>query len=201
MARRAVSVVSLASLSVPSAPTDAELVQRALEGDRWAEESLYKRHVHRVTGVVAKLLRHGPDVEDVVQDAFIEALEQLPQVRDPARVGRWIVGIAVHKAHRRFRKRKLLRALGLDRSIDEERLSCMLARDAGHDIHVEVARIDAALDHMGADDRESFVLRHLEGYRLEEVAELSRCSLATVKRRLARAESVIARITQEACGD
>lgn len=196
-ARTGVSAASAAVLPLAAAPSDAELVARALGGDRWAEEALYKRHVHRVTGVAAKLLRNGPDVEDVVQDTFVEALEQLDKVRDPERIGRWLVGIAVHKAHRRFRRRKLMRALGLDRTIDDERLTTQIGREAGHDVYVEVSRIDAALDAMSADDRAVFVLRHLEGYVLEEVATIARCSLATVKRRLARAEAIVARVTAE----
>lgn len=185
-------------MTTKPAPTDGELVARALDGDRWAEEALYKRHVHRVTGVVSKMLRHGPDVEDVVQDTFVEALEQLDRVRDPERVGRWLVGIAVHKTHRRFRRRKLLRAFGLDRSFDDERLGMTLAGDATQEISVELSRIDAALDAMDANERTAFVLRHLEGYLLEEVAAIARCSLATVKRRIARADAIVAKVSGRA---
>lgn len=195
--RGLVAARALAAVPLAVGPTDEELVARARQKDSWALEALYRRHVHRVTGVVAKLLRHGADIEDVVQDTFVDAFEELAALRAPEHVGRWIVGIAVHKAHRRFRKRKLLRTLGLDRSIDDERLVNQLARDAGQDVRVEVAAIDAALDTMAADERLCFVLRHLEGYSLEEAATLAGVSLATVKRKLAKAESAVARVREE----
>lgn len=188
---------ALAPLPLVAAPSDEELVARALADDAWACEALYRRHVHRVTGVVAKLLRHGADIEDVVQDTFVAAFEELADLREPERVGRWIVGIGVHKAHRRFRRRKLARALGLDRSIDDERLVAQLASDAAHDARVEIARIDEALDGMPDVERLCFVLRRLEGYPLEEVASLTGISLATVKRKLLNAERVVARIRAE----
>lgn len=188
---------ALAPIPLVATPQDEELVARALADDAWAFEALYRRHVHRVTGVVAKLLRHGPDIEDVVQDAFVTAFEELADLREPERVGRWFVGIAVHKAHRRFRRRKLMRTLGLDRSIDDERLVSQLARDASHDARIEIARIDQALDAMPAVERTCFVLRHLEAYSLEEVATIAGVSLATVKRKIGSAERAVARIRAE----
>lgn len=189
---------ALISLPIGAVPADAELVARARDaGEAWALEALYRRHVHRVTGVVAKLLRNGPDIEDIVQDTFVDAFDQLASLRAPEHVGRWIVGIAVHKAHRRFRKRRLLRALGLDRSIDDERLVSQLTVDAGHDVRIEVAAIDSALDAMPSDERLCFVLRHLEGYSLEEAAALAGVSLATVKRKLAKAERIVAEVRRE----
>lgn len=173
------------------APGDAELVARALEGDRWAEEALYRRHVHRVTTLVARLLRHGPDVEDVVQDAFIEAYRDLAQLRDPARVGAWIARIAVHRCHKRFRRRKLRRLLGLERGAHDEPLALQARVDAGQDARAELALLDRALDALPVAERTCWVLRHLEGYRLAEVAELAGCSLATAKRRLRRAQDAV----------
>ena len=93
--------------------TDAELVGRAQKGDRWAEEMLYRRHAGFVTGLCTRLLRHALDAEDTVQDAFVDVLEQLERLRDPAMFRRWLTGIAVHKAHRRLRRRRLLGWLGL----------------------------------------------------------------------------------------
>lgn len=170
---------------------------RALEGDRWAGEALYRRHVGRVTRVVARLLRHAADIEDTVQDTFVEGLDQLGKLREPEKVGRWLVGIGVHKAHRRLRRRRLLRVLGLDRTIEDERLASQLVAESSVEQRVEVMRIDAALDAMDPDERCCFVLRHLEGYSLEEVASLAGCSLATAKRRLTAAREALARVTTE----
>ncbi len=182
------------------APDDVELVERARGGDRWASEALYRRHVGRVTRVAARLLRHGADVEDTVQEVFVESLERLASLREPEKVGRWLVGIAVHKAHRRLRRRRLLRALGLDRSIEDERLTMQIQGVPSPELRLTVARIDAALDAMEPSERCCFVLRHLEGYALEEVAALAGVSLATAKRRIAAANARVREIAGEEVG-
>ena len=88
-------------------PSDAELVARILEGDRWAEEALYRRHAACLGNLAARLLRDRDAALDVVQDTFVEAFEGLERLRDPARVGGWLRQIAVHQVHRRLRRQKL----------------------------------------------------------------------------------------------
>lgn len=177
--------------ALPTAASDAELVARALGGDRWAEEAIYRRHVHKVTTVAARLLRHGPDIEDAVQDAFIEALRDLTKLREPERLGGWLVQIVVHRVHKTFRRRKLLRLIGLERGRDDEPLALQARVDAGQEARVELALLDEALDALSFEERAAWVLVVLEGHSLVEATGLLGCSLATVKRRIARAEHVV----------
>ena len=89
--------------------TDAELVLRARRGDRWAEEALYRRHVHAVTRVTMRLLSRSTEAEDVVQDAFVIAFADLNKLRDEAVFGGWLLRIAVRQVHRRYRRRRKYR--------------------------------------------------------------------------------------------
>lgn len=171
--------------------SDTSLVERALAGEPWARAALYQRHVHRVTTVVARLLRNGPDVEDVVQDTFIQALGELDKLREPKKVESWLVGIAVHRVHRRFRRRALRRLLGLERTIEDERLESQARVEASQEARAELALLDLALDEVAPADRICWVLRHVEGYALAEVANLAGCSVATAKRRIARAVAIV----------
>ena len=181
----------IARLPRPSTQ-DAVLVARALGGDRWAEEAIYRRHVHRVSAVAARLLRRGADVDDVVQDTFVEGLRALAKLRDPERLGPWLVRIAVHRVHKIFRRRRLLRWIGLERlEAPDETLVSQARTEAGHEARAELDWHDRALDALDWDTREAWVLVVLEGYALGEAAELAGCSLATLKRRVARAESAI----------
>ena len=170
---------------------DASLVTRIRKGDRQAMEALYQRYVHRITGIAAKLLRNSADIEDVVQDTFIQGFRDIESLKDPYRVERWLARIAVHRAHRRFRRRKLKRSLGLDRSFDDERMFVQAEFAASQEARAEIALLDEVFDTMGMADRTCFVLRYLEGYLLEEVATITGCSLATAKRRIARAKSLV----------
>jgi RNA polymerase sigma-70 factor (ECF subfamily) len=189
------STASIAHLAiVPDEDiSDADLVEAAISGKRWAEELIYRRHVLAVSQTVATLLGRMSDCEDVVQDTFLEALGALRSLREPSALRGWLLRIAVHKCHRRFRKRKLLRALGLDRGADD----ATLARLASHALSVEhkaeLTRLDRALSGLAERERSAWILRHVHGHELTEVAELSGVSLATTKRLLVRAQERVSR--------
>jgi RNA polymerase sigma-70 factor (ECF subfamily) len=189
-APEALNVITAEQLS------DADLVQRAVAGDHWAEEALYRRHATLLLGVCTRLLRDGADAEDVVQDAFVDALEQLATLRAPAEFRRWLTGIAVHKVHRHFRRRKLLSALGLWNARREESFESCLVPGVSAEHYAEVMCLDYALGQLPDNQRIAWQLRYVEGCRLEEVAGHCRCSLATVKRRIAEADAFVRRTVE-----
>lgn len=172
---------------------DAELVRRALSGDRWAEEMLYRRHAGGLLGMCTRLLRNGVDAEDVVQDAFVDAFEQLDKLREPAQFRSWLVSVAVHKVHRRLRRRRLLRALGFWDERREESLENCLANGVSAERYADIVCLDSALRKLTNARRVAWQLRHIEGFRLEEVAQHCGCSLATIKRHIADADAVVRR--------
>jgi RNA polymerase sigma-70 factor (ECF subfamily) len=83
-----------------------ELVAQTLAGDREAFGRLYDRHAGMVRAVVAGVSGDWSAVEDMTQESFLRAYRKLATLRDPARVGPWVVGIARHVARER---RRLLR--------------------------------------------------------------------------------------------
>jgi RNA polymerase sigma-70 factor (ECF subfamily) len=171
---------------------DAELVRRARGGDRWAEEALYRRHVRAVTNAVTRLLGRTADADDVVQDTFLRALERLEDLRDGAAFRSWVQRIAVTLCHRRFRKRKLLRAFGLDRGDDDATLEAQATEGARPDLVALLRQIDRELDRLSVASRSAWILHRVEGWTLEETADALEVSLATAKRRLAEADARIA---------
>jgi RNA polymerase sigma-70 factor (ECF subfamily) len=175
---------------------DSVLVERSLTGDSWAEEMLYRRHAAMLLGLCTRLLRDGADAEDVVQDAFLDALEELATLRDPAQFRGWLTGIAVHKVHRRLRRRKLLRALGLWEPRNAESLESCLAPGVSAEHYADIVCLDMALRKLADALRISWELRYIEGFRLEEVAKHCGCSLATVKRRIAEADALVRRYVE-----
>jgi RNA polymerase sigma-70 factor, ECF subfamily len=172
--------------------TDGELVRRARGGDKWAEEALYDRHVRPVTRLSLRLLGRSAEAEDVVQDAFIIALSSLDKLKDEEAFGGWLRTIAVHQVRRRFRKRALLRTLGLDRGTDDITLAEQADQAASPEVRATLAEIDAVLERLPAKVRVAWVLRCVEGHELTEAATLCGCSLATVKRLIGRAQQTIA---------
>lgn len=187
-----VRVVPVTELPASSFQDDAELVRRAQNGDKWAEEALYRRHVRAVTNAVTRLLGRTGDADDVIQDTFLRALERIDDLRDGVAFRAWIQRIAVTLCHRRFRRRKLLRAFGLDRGDDDATLAAHALEGSRPDLAAELREIDRALEGLSVASRSAWILHRVEGWTLEETADALSVSLATAKRRLSEADVRIA---------
>jgi RNA polymerase sigma-70 factor (ECF subfamily) len=183
---------------------DGELVRRAVGGDRWAEEALYRKHVRRVSDVATRVLGRSAEAEDVVQETFLQVLRRLPSLREPDLFPRWLMRIAMNMVRGKLRKRRLLRSLGLDHSMDDSTLERMASVTTPPDVRAELAEVDAALRDVSANERVAWMLHVVEGWSLPDVAEACDCSLATAKRRIRAARLRIERdgeVTPDAEGE
>ena len=180
-------------LRMPDAASDVELVGRAAKGDRWSREVLYRRHAGYLLGLSARLLANRGDAEEIVQDTFLAAYERLDTLRDPGALRVWLGQIAVNRIRHRLRRVRLMRLLGLDRGADDATLESLAAPDSHPELRGELALLDRALGRLPADRRIAWMLRNVDGMELTEVAAVCRCSLATIKRRLAEADALVRR--------
>lgn len=140
-----------------------------------------------MNGLAFRLIGRDSDVDDLVQDTFIEAFTHLGRLRDPHAFGGWLRSIMVHRIGKMLRRRRLLQRLGLGRGALDFDPEVIVSRSAPTDVIAELRALYARIQGMPADLRIALVLRKIEGHSLEEVAELTGASLATVKRRLVRA--------------
>jgi RNA polymerase sigma-70 factor (ECF subfamily) len=173
--------------------SDADLVGRAANGDRHAREGLYRRHAASLLAMSSRLLRNKAEGEEVVQDSFITAFEQLATLREPAAFRSWIGQIAISLVRRRIRRSRVLRFVGFEQSTEDASLSALAMPGMSVDRRAELALIDRILGTLRSDLRIAWTLRHVEGLELSEVASLCGCSLATVKRRIAEADAALKR--------
>jgi len=174
--------------------SDAELVARARARDAWAEEMIYRRHAPQVASVARRLLRDPVEAADVTQETFLIAFQKLGALAEPAALRGWLARIAVSRVHRRWRWRKVRFWAA---AVDDESLADVADAGVAPDRKVELALIDEALQAIPVKLRVPWVLRHVIGYSLDEVATACDCSLASVKRYLGRAEAAVAAHTQE----
>jgi RNA polymerase sigma-70 factor (ECF subfamily) len=177
----------LAPTPLASSPSDEELAERLVRGDAWAREALYRKYVQAVWGLALRLTGNRADAEDVVQDTFAEALRDIRQLNDRSAVRAWLMGVAVHQVHRRFRRRRLLRTLGIE-TREIASLEHLASRQVSAEVVIELKLLGQVLVALPARERIAWMLRFVEGCSLPEVAQYCSCSLATAKRRIAAAQ-------------
>jgi RNA polymerase sigma-70 factor (ECF subfamily) len=176
-------------------PSDAALVLAARAGEEWACEALFLRYLPMVNGLAYRTMGRDEDVDDVVQDAFIQALDGLNRLRDPQTFSAWLAAIVVRTAAKTLRRRSLLRRLGLRQNDPPIDADTLVSPSAPPDIATELRAIYALLDALPVEERVALVLRRVEGLELEEIASAMGLSLATVKRRLVSADAALKKAT------
>jgi RNA polymerase sigma-70 factor (ECF subfamily) len=151
-------------------------------------DDVYREHARYVGTLAFRILGTDSDVDDVVHDVFVAAVRGLEALRDPGALRGWLGAITVRLARRRLHARRFFSLFGLEPESDYGELA---APGAGPESRAAVAGLYRLLDTLPAAQRLAWVLRHVEGESLEEVARLCDCSLATAKRRIAAAQSAV----------
>ena len=151
-------------------------------------EALYARYAPYVAAIAMRILGRESEVEDLVQDVFATAVRGLRRRRNHAEIKRWLATVTVRRSIRRLRLLALWSWIDLDEEPHWERIA---DPDVSPDERRLVAHVYRALERLSIRDRVAWVLRHVEGESLQQVADLCGCSLATVKRRIARAQTRI----------
>jgi RNA polymerase sigma-70 factor (ECF subfamily) len=151
-------------------------------------DSVFRRFSPYVASIGLRLLGRDDELDDLVQDVFLEAHRGLGRVREPAAIKAWLARICVRRAVRRLRRRRLRAFLSLDTlSHDRE----LVAPGVSPEARAEVSRLYAKLERLPALSRVVWVLRYLEGDSLDEIATLCACSKSTVQRRLRDADAAL----------
>jgi len=172
-------------LPVPNAPSDADLISRAAEGDRFGVELIFRRHAGYLLGITTRLLADRAAAEAVVEGTFLAGLRQLPALREAASVRSWLARIAIQLARRRLRWAWWLRWLRPRDRGGDATLSGFAALDLRPDDRVALALVDQVLQRARPEKRVAWMLFRVEGFALDEVAAACNCSPATAWRRIA----------------
>jgi RNA polymerase sigma-70 factor, ECF subfamily len=176
----------------------ASLVRRAKAGDLAAFEELVTSHERQVFTLASRIVQDVHDAEDVTQQAFLSALENLRNFREESSFTTWLYRIATHAALKVIRKRKGLPTVAFEENPEaaEDHASVprpvFIAdwRESPEQIvqRNETRRLlDEALGRLDEKHRLVFLLRDVEGLSVRETAEELGLSEANVKVRLLRA--------------
>lgn len=148
----------------------------------------YRRYAPYVAAIGARILGGGDQVDDLVQDVFVEATRSISGLSSPEAIKGWLARIAVRTAVRRLRRVRMQRAvhLPLDEALEHVTLA---SSEATPEQGAMIARVSRALEQLDEHERAAWVTRYVQEETLEQAAELCACSLSTYQRRLRRASA------------
>jgi RNA polymerase sigma-70 factor (ECF subfamily) len=171
--------------SLPFEGDERALVAAMASGRLDAAAAFYDRYVQAIHALVFRLMGPDGEIDDVVHDVFVRALESLPRLRDPAALRSWLFGIAVRAVAIRFQKRTRQRWLRFMAPEELPQIATFPTTDLGEALN----DVYSILKGMDPDERIALVLHRVEGLSLEDAARTMGTSLATFRRRLARGET------------
>src|SRR5689334_17120098 len=162
---------------------DAVIVARVLAGDTAAYSALVTRYKAQYARFAARMLGNREDAEEALQDSFVRAYRSLAKCDDPGKFGSWLFRILANRcrttgARRGRRERTFVR--------DE---IALIDASEEHPEHQRAWReeIQRALVRLEPEQREAFLLKHVEEMGYEEMAELTGVGVSALKMRVKRA--------------
>jgi RNA polymerase sigma-70 factor, ECF subfamily len=182
---------------------DDEIVERAARGDRGAMEALLQRHFDFVRRRLYRFLGPDRDLDDLVQTVLVKIVSSLPSARLNGPVQGWIAGICVHVARDHLRRRRVRRIVASEAEGGYDVEQHPAAGDMEGRIRAR-ARLDLlfrALDTLSPEQRLAFVLHHIDGHAVAEVAKLMDAALSTTRLRLYFGKKKIVAALEDATGD
>jgi RNA polymerase sigma-70 factor (ECF subfamily) len=172
---------------VPSEPGE-RAPQEPIERRPIDLEEAFRLYSRLVASIGLRILGRRAEIEDLVQDVFVEAGRWATRIDNPAVLKHWLITVTVRMARRRLRRQKFAALLGLDEPVTYEDVAGDGASPSERALLAEIYRV---LDRIPVAERLAWTLRHVQGESLAEVAVLCECSLATAKRRIGAAQDAI----------
>lgn len=167
---------------------EVQLIRAAKRGEGDAFSALVQSYKDRVFQTAYGILRHRLDAEDVAQEVFVKAFFSLPKLREEQAFGAWIVTITTRVALDILARRKRLESVWHD-------ITQMLDRNSrGPDpVHTRLV-ITEILDALSPEHRAALILREVQGFSYQEIADILDIPIGTVRSRLSTARAQMHRL-------
>jgi RNA polymerase sigma-70 factor (ECF subfamily) len=181
---------------------DQQLVRRVQQGDKRAFDLLVLKYQHKIISVVHRYVRNSADVHDVVQEAFIKAYRALENFRGESAFYTWMYRIAINTAKNHLISRGR-RPPASDVDIDDAEY--FIGNDNLQDFNTPesslfcdqlLAAIEKAISQLPEDLRTAVTLREMDELSYEEIADIMKCPVGTVRSRIFRAREAIDKVVK-----
>lgn len=192
----------LSSVDKPVAhrPEEQDLLDRLRTGDAAAFETLVRTQMPRLLPVARRIIGNDHDAQDCVQDAFISAFKSIDKFEGRASLGTWLHRITVNSCITKYRQRERKAEDSIDHLqshynnfgflVGPTTMNALSAEELL--VQADTAKtVRSAIDQLPDSYRIVLLLRDIEGYDTQEVAELLEMNIGAVKTRLHRARTAL----------
>jgi RNA polymerase sigma-70 factor (ECF subfamily) len=165
--------------------SDAELVAAVLAGNIDAFSGLVRRYQETCTRFAVRMLGSRVDADDALQSAFMRAFRGLRSCKDPSHFGGWLYQIVINEC-RTYASRQRKRDLRFPPSADA--IERAVAPGSEEEVDRDVGgHIERALSMLPTEQREAFLLKHVEELTYDEMSAMTGVSVPALKMRVKRA--------------
>ena len=180
------------------ADSDRVIVQRVQAGEVAAFDALILKYRERVFGIVYNMTSNREDAADLTQDAFIKAFQSIHRFQAHSSFFTWLYRIAVNSTLTHLRKAKLRTFFSFEKITDEDKTAQLVnqltdKKGADRDLFIRELqeKLNEAMMKLSIKHRTVVTLFEIEGLSHEEIAEITECSVGTVRSRLHYAKQLL----------
>jgi len=173
------------------ASSDADLVNRACDGDPGAREAIAEAYHDRIVRYITTMIGDADRADDLTQECFATAFAKLADLRNPERLGPWLYAIAVNLCRKHLKRQVDPSNPDTGRSLDTDPsgarrsvLSSVVERESAEALAIAIDRLPILL-------REALVLHIVEGLPYAEIAEITNASVDALHVRTHRAKALL----------
>lgn len=161
---------------------DFSLIKRFIEGDETTFRTLVYRHKERVRNIIYLTMNYSDSVDDIAQEVFITVYKNLKYFRFESQFTTWLYRITVNKCKDHLRKMKIRNIFIPSKEIEEEKGYDQIDEniDLPDIVRKAIAKLPEKL-------RVPLLLKDIEGFSYQEIADTVQCEIGTVKSRIFRA--------------
>jgi RNA polymerase sigma-70 factor (ECF subfamily) len=175
---------------------ESELINQIKEGSRAAFEILVNQYREKAFALAFSIVGNVEDAKDITQEAFIRVYNSIKQFREEASFSTWFYRILVNLSKDRLRKNKYTKyslSEPIAKNVEGGKEIFIEIKDLDYSpkrlaLNKELDRmIDLAISELPEKQRLTFVLKHIEGMKIDQIAKILNCAQATVKVNLFKA--------------
>lgn len=180
------------STNTGNVPTDEQLIARFQQGDSYAYDLLVKRYKDPLMNFIYRFVNDRTDAEDILQETFLRLYKNKHYYKEIAKFSTWIYTIAGNLAKTELRKRKRRNIFSIHNFVSTEKDYELpdhkaIAPDKATNTNITNIEIQKAINKLSAKFKQVILLRDIQGFSYEEIAQIVNVPLGTVKSRVNRA--------------